>query len=192
MEKTKKQLAHLFDATQCINCGACSIACAQTNYPDLMNEVNPAWNTICCNIRQIKIERERPMQLLVQCQQCSEAPCVKTCPFGANYYDEDGLVRNDPKRCIGCNYCIASCPYDARWSNPKTGLPSKCLGEGCLELVKSGAAPACVTACPAGARLFGDVNDPESAISRKIARSRTVKLLEKNGTKPNFYVVVSK
>ena len=47
---------------------------------------------------------------------------METCPFGANYYDENGLVRNDPKRCIGCNYCIASCPYDARWSHPITGL----------------------------------------------------------------------
>ena len=148
MKKVKKQLAHLFDATQCINCGACTTACAQTNYPDLINEFIPAWNTVCNNIRQVKVEKNRPMQLLVQCQQCSEAPCVTTCPFGANYYDENGLVRNDPKRCIGCNYCVASCPYDARWSNPKTGLPSKCMGEGCLELIKAGSLPACVTACP--------------------------------------------
>lgn len=150
MKKVKKQLAHLFDATQCINCGACTTACAQTNYPDLINEFIPAWNTVCNNIRQVKVEKNRPMQLLVQCQQCSEAPCVTTCPFGANYYDENGLVRNDPKRCIGCNYCVASCPYDARWSNPKTGLPSKCMGEGCLELIKGGSLPACVTACPGG------------------------------------------
>ena len=122
MKKVKKQLAHLFDATQCINCGACTTACAQTNYPDLINEFIPAWNTVCNNIRQVKVEKNRPMQLLVLCQQCSEAPCVTTCPFGANYYDENGLVRNDPKRCIGSNYCVASCPYDARWSNPKTGL----------------------------------------------------------------------
>ena len=107
MKKVKKQLAHLFDATQCINCGACTTACAQTNYPDLINEFIPAWNTVCNNIRQVKVEKNRPMQLLVQCQQCSEAPCVTTCPFGANYYDENGLVRNDPKRCIGCNYCVA-------------------------------------------------------------------------------------
>ena len=190
MKKVKKQLAHLFDATQCINCGACTTACAQTNYPDLINEFIPAWNTVCNNIRQVKVEKNRPMQLLVQCQQCSEAPCVTTCPFGANYYDENGLVRNDPKRCIGCNYCVASCPYDARWSNPKTGLPSKCMGEGCLELIKAGSLPACVTACPAGARLFGDTLDPQSEISRKIASSQT--LLESHGTKPNFYVVVQK
>ena len=94
MKKVKKQLAHLFDATQCINCGACTTACAQTNYPDLINEFIPAWNTVCNNIRQVKVEKNRPMQLLVQCQQCSEAPCVTTCPFGANYYDENGLARS--------------------------------------------------------------------------------------------------
>lgn len=192
MTKAKKQLAHLFDATQCISCGACMTACAQTNYPDLINEFNPGWQTICCNIRQIKVEKTRPMQILVQCQQCSDAPCVKTCPFGANYYDENGLVRNDPKRCIGCNYCVASCPYDARWSNPITGLPSKCMGEGCLELIQNGGQPACVSACPAGARLFGDTLDPESAISKKIRSSKTQTLLENHGTRPNFYVVVQK
>ena len=192
MRKVKKQLSHLFDATQSINCGACMVACAQTNYPDLINEMNPGWNTICNNIRQVKVEKNRPMQLLVQCQQCTDAPCVSTCPFGANYYDENGLVRNDPKKCIGCNYCIASCPYNARWSNPKTGLPSKCMGEGCLDLIKKGAQPACVTACPAGARLFGDMLDPNSDISKKVASSRTQKLLESHGTKPNFYVVVQK
>lgn len=192
MTTTKRQLAHLFDATQCIQCGACSSACAQTNYPDLMNDFNPGWKTIYCNIRQVKVEKRRPVALLVQCQHCSDAPCVTTCPFGANYYDEDGLVRNDPDKCVGCSYCIASCPYDARWSHPKTGLPSKCMGKGCLELIHKGEQPACVSACPAGARLFGDVNDPASAISRKVATSRAQRLLESRGTEPNYFVVVQK
>lgn len=192
MTEKKKQLAHLFDATQCINCGACSVACAQTNYPELINEFNPGWNTIYCNIRQVKVEKKRPLQILVQCQQCSDAPCVDTCSFGANYYDENGMVRNDPNKCIGCNYCIASCPYNARWTHPVTGLPSKCMGKGCLDLIAQGQQPACVTACPADARLFGDTTDPESAISRRLAKNKTAKLLEQRGTKPNFYVVVSK
>ena len=102
MKKVKKQLAHLFDATQCINCGACTTACAQTNYPDLINEFIPAWNTVCNNIRQVKVEKNRPMQLLVQCQQCSEAPCVTTCPFGANYYDGSLPA------------CVTACPAGAR------------------------------------------------------------------------------
>lgn len=192
MTAKKRQLAHLFDATQCIGCGACVVACSETNYPEMRGQSNPGWNWPASNIRQIKIEKNRPLQVLVQCQQCSDAPCVRTCPFGANYYDEDGLVRIEPKRCVGCNYCIASCPYDIRWSHPVSGLPTKCISEGCIQLIKSGKSPACVAACPAGARLFGDIMDPQSEISRKIQTSRTQKLLEDKGTKPNFFVVVQK
>jgi protein NrfC len=101
-------------------------------------------------------------------------------------------VKIDPKRCMGCNYCITACPYDARWSNPLTGLPEKCMGEGCQKLVAEGKDPACVAACPTNARVFGDILDPKSAISREIASSRTVKLLEEKGTLPNFFVEVAK
>ena len=122
----KKQLAHLFDATKCIGCQACIVSCVETNYPEMVGRHIEGKNWLASNIRRYTANlAKRPVQLLVQCQHCSEAPCVETCPFGANYYDENGLVRNDPKRCIGCNYCIASCPYDARWSHPITGLPSK-------------------------------------------------------------------
>lgn len=189
----KIQLAHLFDATQCIGCQACIVACSETNYPELAEQGLDSRGQLPSNIRRVQLKNaRRPVQLLVQCQQCSDAPCVDTCPLGANYIDERGLVRNDPKRCIGCNYCIASCPYDARWSHPISGLPSKCMGPGCLERLSEGLMPACVTACPVSARLFGDINDPESAISQKIASARTQKLLESHGTRPNFFVVVQK
>ena len=190
-EKRTKQLAHLFDATRCIGCTACIVACNETNYPEMFGRDIPGRNWLASNIRRYTAELDRrPHQLLVQCQQCSDAPCVKTCPLGANYHDENGLVRNDPERCIGCNYCVVSCPYDARWSNPVTGLPSKCLGEGCLQLIKEGKSPACVAVCPTQARLFGDTLDPESAIYKKLHTARTTKLMEHRGTKPNFFVVV--
>lgn len=189
-----KKLAHLFDATQCVGCSACIVACAQTNYPEMMTRTNEGWNWLAANIRKITYDRaRRPVQLLIQCQQCEDAPCVSTCPFGANYHDpETGQVKTDPNRCIGCSYCIASCPYDCRWTHPDTGLPMKCMGKGCEQLVREGKKPACVEACPASARMFGDVNDPNSAISRKIARSHAETLLPHKGTKPNFYVVVQK
>ena len=110
----------------------------------------------------------------------------------SSYYDENGLVRNDPDKCVGCNYCIASCPYDARWSHPITGLPMKCISPGCMEMINEGKQPACVQACPAEARLFGDILDPQSEISKKIASSRTELLMPNKGTKPNFFVVVQK
>ena len=184
MVEKKKQLAHLFDATQCISCGACIVACSQTNFPEMHNRSIPGRDWLASNIRVFRSEERRPVNLLVQCQHCSDAPCVKTCPFGANYYDENGLVRNDPNKCVGCNYCVASCPYDARWSHPDNGLHMKCMSDGCLKLIQQGEQPACVQACPA--------QDPQSEISKKIASCRTELLMPNKGTKPNFFVVVQK
>lgn len=162
--KPKKQLAHLFNATRCIGCTACMNACAQTNYGDVMASGKPIHGRVMPgNIQKIVMDgNRRPFQIMSQCQQCTDAPCIK------------------------------ACPYDARWSNPLTGLPEKCMGEGCQKLVAEGKDPACVAACPTNARVFGDILDPESAISREIASSRTVKLLEEKGTLPNFFVEVAK
>ena len=101
-------------------------------------------------------------------------------------------MKTDPERCVGCGYCVTACPYDVRWLHPKTGLPVKCMGEGCEKLVAQGQDPACVAACPVSARAFGNVADPESAVSQRIARSRTERLLPQKGTKPNYFVVVQK
>ena len=106
MVQKKKQLAHLFDATQCISCGACILACSQTNFPEMHNKSIPGRNWPASNIRIFRSEERSPVNLLVQCQQCENAPCVKTCPFGANYYDENGLVRNDPDKCVGCKLSV--------------------------------------------------------------------------------------
>lgn len=194
MSETKKQLAHLFDATQCIGCSACIVACTQTNHPEMLERENEGWHWMAANIRKVTLERKaRPVQLLVQCQQCENAPCIDTCPFGANYRDpETGLVKTDESRCVGCNYCIASCPYDVRWSHPDSGLPMKCMGHGCEELVREGKDPACVAACPVGARMFGDVRDPNSEISRTLRTVKSETLLPHKNTKPNFFVVVQK
>ncbi|MDL2059809.1 4Fe-4S binding protein [Mesosutterella sp. AGMB02718] len=194
-QKHKKQYAHLFNATRCIGCTACMSACANTNYADVLALGRAIPGRIMPeNINRVVLDgSRRPFQVMSQCQQCADAPCIRACPFGANYRDpETGLVEIDPKRCIGCNYCIAACPYDARWSNPVTGLPSKCMGEGCRRLVAEGKDPACVSACPTHARIFGDISDPESEISEELRTGRIAKLLEHKGTKPNYFVEVSK
>ena len=133
MENHKK-LAHLLDVTQCVGCSACIVACAQTNYPDMLNAENTGWESLPANIRRVSAElARRPVELLVQCQQCENAPCITVCPFGANSHDpETGQVKTDPSRCVGCGYCVTACPYDARWMHPKTGLPVKCMGKGCV------------------------------------------------------------
>ena len=115
MENHKK-LAHLLDVTQCVGCSACIVACAQTNYPDMLNAENTGWESLPANIRRVSAElARRPVELLVQCQQCENAPCITVCPFGANSHDpETGQVKTDPSRCVGCGSCVAACPASAR------------------------------------------------------------------------------
>ena len=111
MTQYSKKLAHLFDATQCVGCSACIVACAQTNYPDMLNDENSGWKSLPSNIRVVRLETlRRPQQILVQCQQCDDAPCIGVCPFGANYHDPlTGQVKTDPDRCVGCGYCPTTC-----------------------------------------------------------------------------------
>lgn len=190
--QAKKRLAHLFDTTKCFGCGACTVACTQTNAPELMLHEDKGWHAMPSNIRRVELNnRDKPALLLVQCQHCDNAPCVKTCPFGAMYNDAaTGLVKLDEKRCIGCSYCVAACPYNVRWKHPINGLPMKCMGKACEQKVAAGQAPSCVAVCPVDARAFGDMNDPSSDIARRVRGSRTMRLLEAKGTEPNFFVVV--
>lgn len=190
-QKPEKRLAHLWNEANCTSCGACIVACNTTNYPEMLHRGDKGHDWLASNITRIETETDsgQPKLLLNQCQHCEDAPCVETCPFGAVYYDTNGLVRIDDKLCIGCSYCMAACPYDVRWKHPDTGLPSKCMGDGCLDLVASGHQPACVSACPANARDFGDLNDPKSSIAQQLnSKSHRVQLKEK-GTDPKFFIV---
>lgn len=192
MAKNPIQLAHLFDVSQCVGCKACIVACTETNYADMLTGTNTGWQWLPSNIRIAYLPlAKRPKHMLMQCQQCSNAPCVNVCPFGANYHDPaTGLVKTAADRCVGCGYCVTACPYDVRWMNPKSGLPVKCMGPGCEALVQEGQAPACVAVCPVHARSFGDINDEQSEIHRRIQQSAHVDtLLPEKGTHPNFFVV---
>jgi Fe-S-cluster-containing dehydrogenase component len=184
------RLAHLWVQSRCIACGACIAACKAANY--YSNDMtNKTWSWLASNIKKVEILRGlRPLLYLIQCQHCDNPPCVTVCPTGASYKDMDGLVKIKPELCSGCKYCMVACPSNARWPDEETGLPRKCMEDGCLSLVKAGLDQVCVAACPADARAFGDVDDPNSEISRRLARSRYVRLLENKGTEPKCFVVV--
>ena len=143
----------------------------------------------------------------VQCQQCENPPCVRACPTQATWKEPDGIVVVDYDWCIGCRYCMAACPYGARrfnWGeparksediNPTThylgnrprprGVVEKCTF--CIQRVRNGRYPACVEACPVGARKFGNLLDPESEIRYLIEHKRVFRLKEDLNTNPKFY-----
>ncbi|MCS7116917.1 MAG: 4Fe-4S dicluster domain-containing protein [Nitrososphaerota archaeon] len=183
------RLAHLWDQSRCIGCGSCIAACNTANYNSSTDE-NKTWKWVQSNIKSVVLLNPRPMLYLVQCQQCDKPSCVFVCPTGASYRDKDGLVKIKDSLCIGCKYCMVACPYEARWLDPKTGLPTKCLEDECLKRVKAGELPVCVEVCPAEARAFGDIDDPSSEISQRLARSRYIRLLENKGTEPKQFIVV--
>jgi len=143
----------------------------------------------------------------VQCQQCRNAPCTKVCPTGATWTEPDGIVVIDYDWCIGCRYCMAACPYGARhfnWGRPtipkdqlntKThvlgnrprpqGVVEKCTF--CIQRTRNGRYPACVEACPVGARKFGNLLDPDSEIRYIIEHKRVLVLKEDLNTLPKFF-----
>lgn len=143
----------------------------------------------------------------VQCQQCDNPPCVHTCPVEATWKERDGIVVVDYNWCIGCRYCEAACPYHARrfnWSEPEiaaeevnpdqaylsnrirpAGVMEKCTF--CLHRTREGRLPACLEACPTGARVFGNALDPESEIRWVLENKRVFVLKEHLGTKPRFF-----
>jgi molybdopterin-containing oxidoreductase family iron-sulfur binding subunit len=143
----------------------------------------------------------------VQCQQCEEPACVKACPVRATYRDPNGIVVIDYNWCIGCRMCQLACPYWARrfnWAepvlpsedmNPKThylgnrprmvGVMEKCTF--CLQRVREGRYPACVEACPVGARKFGNLLDPESEVRKVLATKQVFRFKEEYNTAPKFF-----
>lgn len=148
----------------------------------------------------------------VQCQQCENAPCVTACPIEATWQEPDGIVVVDYNWCIGCRYCEAACPYHARrfnWSKPEIppvevnpnqgylsnrvrpqGVMEKCTF--CLHRTREGRMPACLEACPTGARVFGNLLDPDSEIRWVLDNKRVFVLKEELGTKPRFYYFFDK
>lgn len=186
----------LIDTTRCgETCDACVVACRQENgWAEPSKASDPQW------IRKITLYDARSARktfVPMMCQHCARPPCVDVCPTGASFRRADGIVLVDRHRCIGCRYCMLACPYHAR-SFVHEALheqrPDVPRGKGtveacslCVHRIDRGAVPACVEACQAkgaGGLWFGDLNDPESEISRRIASLATTRVRADLGCDP--------
>ena len=197
------KLGMAVDLHRCIGCNTCVLACKmQNNVPDGM-----LWNRVLTNDceRFDGAEGTYPnltrTYLPIACQHCENPACQKVCPTGATYTDEMGRVEIDYEKCIGCRMCMAACPYNARvfnWNEParstgfdygdasvlarSKGVMEKCTL--CKERTDRGDVPMCVLCCPADARIFGDLDDPESDVSVALREKEGFTLLEEKGTRP--------
>lgn len=181
------------DMTACIGCGKCVEACCAEN--DVPPDVFRTWVeryrvktdgevVIDCinggkegpgpdDIPEDQIAKAFFMPKL--CNQCDDSPCTRSCPVGATFLTPEGVTVVDYDYCIGCGYCIQTCPYGSRFWNPKKNTADKCTL--CYHRITKGKLPACVEVCPVKARIFGNLADPNSEIS-KFCRENNVETLK--------------
>ena len=179
---SKVRWGMLIDTRKCsTGCNDCVTACNTEN--GLKGHDRP--ETDVQWIRKLKVtdkQTSHVTSLPMMCQHCEKPPCVDVCPTGASFKREDGIVLVDKHICIGCRYCMMACPYKARSfvhedvEDQKVHAPR---GKGtveactlCVHRVDNDGIPACVEACSKAdhnAMLFGDLNNPDSDISKRLA-----------------------
>jgi Fe-S-cluster-containing dehydrogenase component/formate-dependent nitrite reductase membrane component NrfD len=124
---------------------------------------------------------------VTRCNHCANPPCVRICPVTAMYQRADGIVEFDPRVCIGCKACMQACPYDAIYIDPESHTAAKC--HYCSHRVELGLEPACVVVCPEHAIIAGDMDDPNSEISRILATQKVTVRKPEQGTAPKLFYI---
>ncbi|HYA42722.1 MAG TPA: 4Fe-4S dicluster domain-containing protein [Syntrophobacteraceae bacterium] len=221
-ELTARRWAMAIDLKACWErgdpkCRECTDACHTThNVPDIGNrqhEVKWIWSESYGNVFWSAANPYMPLDLdrkpvMVLCNHCAEAPCVRVCPTQATFKRADGITVIDYHRCIGCRFCMAACPYGARSFNffeprpyiktelnPRfptrdAGVVEKC--NFCEERLSMGQIPACVEACNKEARAmyFGDLEDPGSEVRRVLAQRYSIRRRPELGTGPGVFYLI--
>jgi Fe-S-cluster-containing dehydrogenase component/formate-dependent nitrite reductase membrane component NrfD len=170
----------VLDQTRCIGCHACTTACKSENEVPL-----GVTRTYVKSVDVGVFPAARRAFQVTRCNQCTDAPCVAACPTQAMYKRADGIVDFDKQICIGCKACMAACPYDAIFINPEDHSAEKC--NMCAHRLDVGLEPACVTVCPTGAILVGDLEDPGSKVAQLIQRGPAVVRRPEKETGPGVF-----
>ncbi|MEZ4660884.1 MAG: 4Fe-4S dicluster domain-containing protein [Caldilineaceae bacterium] len=172
----------IIDNRKCIGCHACSTACKSENEVPL--GVNRTWvkyvetGVYPNSTRHFQVSR---------CNHCENPPCVRICPVTAMYQRADGIVEFDPEVCIGCKACMQACPYDAIYIDPDSHTAAKC--HYCAHRIDVGLEPACVVVCPEHAIISGDMDNPDTEISKLLAANKVTVRRPEQGTAPKLFYI---
>ncbi|MCL4744635.1 MAG: 4Fe-4S dicluster domain-containing protein [Burkholderiaceae bacterium] len=204
--------AMVADLRRCVGCQTCTAACRHANAtpPDTQ------WRRVI-DMETGEYPQVSRVFVPVGCMHCEDPPCMTVCPSTATRKRDDGIVTIDYDLCIGCAYCAVACPYQARYKTDRASfaygeaieseaqrfdaarlaVATKCtfcvdridagLEKGLTPGVDPDATPACVNSCIAAALHFGDVEDPQSNVSRLLEENRNFRMHEELGTGPGFY-----
>jgi phenylacetyl-CoA:acceptor oxidoreductase 27-kDa subunit len=204
--------AMVADLRRCVGCQTCTAACRHAN----ATPPGVQWRRVL-DIEEGEYPDVTRAFVPVGCQHCDDPPCLDVCPTTATKKRADGIVTIDYDICIGCAYCAVACPYQARskttkpkfaygapmeserkrYDDARLGVATKCtycvdridagLARGERPGVDAEATPACVNSCIAQALVFGDLDDPQSNVSRLLAENVHFRMYEELGTGPGFY-----
>lgn len=193
----------VMDMRLCVGCQACMAACSMENQ-------TPYWNgKFRTHVEDIEhgsypdVRREFLPRL---CMHCENTPCLSACPSGATYKTEDGIIRINYDRCMGCYACSIACPYDARYPYDRNDVSTaealygddlshraphvdKC--SFCEHRVQEGLKPGCAGTCPTNARIFGDLDDPQSEVHKLSKTGKAKPLRPELGTAPKVFYIPS-
>jgi tetrathionate reductase subunit B len=155
----------------CTRCRACIIACKTEHQISTGKHSGHEYHRIkVLEYEEGKFPKVKRIFAPIFCMQCDNAPCIDVCPIeGALFRRKDGAIVVEGDKCIGCKYCIQVCPYDAFYFNEEERIVDKC--DFCAERLDQGIDPACVATCMNRAIVFGDLDNPESEISKMIKKS---------------------
>ena len=196
---TERSLGLVIDLDICVGCQACVTSCKEWNTGGHMaplTDIKPygggvdgVWFNRVHTLEHITEAGGRTVHFPRSCLHCAQPACVSVCPTGASYKrTSDGIVLVDEDKCIGCKLCSWACPYGAREFDVDVGVMKKCTL--CVDRIYNehlsveDRVPACVAACPTGARHFGDLGDPDSAVSALVEERGGVRLMDELGYEP--------
>ncbi len=194
-----KKLGLVIDLDTCVGCHACAVNCKEWNasgHSAPLTDTSPygrdpagVWFNRIHSFEAGEGAGGRTVHFPKSCLHCDEPACVTVCPTGASYKRaEDGIVLVNAETCIGCKLCAWACPYGAREFDADDGVMKKCTM--CIDriynenLPEADRVPACVATCPTHARHFGDLGDPESAVSKLVAARGGMDLMPELGYRP--------
>ena len=191
------------DLRKCVGCTACVVACKSEH-----NTPSGIFQTTVLDKEMGKFPKSIRVFVPVLCNHCDEPTCVDVCPTKASYKQDNGVVNIDYEKCIGCAACVEHCPYQVRtlvqdnrvlfpdgvstFEKPvhrkiPNNVATKC--DFCYHRLDAGKKPACSNVCPTEARMFGDLEDPNSEASQQIKKWKAWTMLPEKGTRPRVFYI---